>query len=213
MPVRQTKRRRSGKKAAARALYGADYVPVGADQKQHLEIARDLAIRFNSRYSDTFVVPEPYIAKVGAKVMSLQDPTKKMSKSDENVNAFVSMDDSPEDVVRKFKRAVTDSDNKIIFDEENKPGISNLLTIYSAFSGESIAEAEKRFEGKGYGDFKLAVGETVAEALAPVRAKYESYMADRAELERIMKAGAEKAARIASRTLQKVKKKIGFVAD
>ena len=198
--------------AADILLYRADLVPVGKDQKQHLELTRDIAIRFNNRFGDTFVVPEPYIPAQGAKITSLQRPTEKMSKSDPDQKATVSIIDPPEVILKKFKSAVTDSDNRILFAEE-KPGISNLLTIYSAFSGESIAEAEKRFEGKGYGDFKLAVGETVAEALAPVRAKYEAYMADKAELESIMKAGAEKAASIASRTLQKVKKKIGFVAD
>lgn len=192
-------------------LYGADYVPVGADQKQHLEIARDLAIRFNSRYSDTFVVPEPYIPKVGAKVMSLQDPVKKMSKSDENVNAFVSMDDSAEDVVRKFKRAVTDSDNSIVFDEENKPGISNLLTIYSLFARVDIKEAERLFEGKGYGEFKLAVGEAVAEGLRPIREKKADFLKNKDYLLSVLASGKEKAERIANRTLRKVYKKVGLV--
>ena len=198
--------------AADILLFRADLVPVGKDQKQHLELARDIAVRFNNRFGETFVVPEPYIGKYGAKITSLQNPLEKMSKSDKDQNATVSIIDPPDAILRKFKRAVTDSDNRIIFSEE-KPGISNLLSIYSAFSGESIEEAEKRFEGKGYGDFKLAVGETVADALAPVRKKYEEYLADKAELERIMKEGAEKAGRIAFRTLQKVKKKIGFVAD
>ena len=197
--------------AADILLYGADYVPVGADQKQHLEIARDLAIRFNSRYSPTFVVPEPYIPKVGAKVMSLQDPTKKMSKSDENINAFVSMDDTAEDVIRKFKRAVTDSDNSIIFDEENKPGISNLLTIYSLFAGVDVKEAERLFDGKGYGDFKLAVGEAVAEGLRPIREKKADYLNNKDYLLSVLKDGKERAERIADRTLRKVYKKVGLL--
>ena len=143
-------------------LYNTAVVPVGADQKQHIELTRDLAIRFNGRYSDTFTVPEPIFPKHGAKIMSLADPVKKMSKSDENVNAYISMYDDTDTVIRKCKRAVTDSDNKIVFDFENKPGISNLLTIYSVFSGESIDSAVKTFEGKGYGEFKIKVGEAVA---------------------------------------------------
>ena len=193
-------------------LFATDLVPVGKDQKQHLELARDIAIRFNNRYGETFVVPEPYIAKQGAKITSLQNPMEKMSKSDKDQNATVSIIDPPDLIMKKFKRAVTDSDNRIVFSED-KPGISNLLSIYSAFSGESIESAERRFEGKGYGDFKIAVGETVADALRPVQEKYAIYMADKAELDRIMKEGAEKASHIAFRTLRKVKKKIGFVAD
>ncbi len=198
--------------AADILLFRADLVPVGKDQKQHLEITRDIAIRFNNRYGETFTVPEPYIPKQGAKITSLQNPLEKMSKSDKDQNATVSIIDPPDVIMRKFKRAVTDSDNRIIFSED-KPGISNLLSIYSAFSGETIEEAEKRFEGKGYGDFKLAVGECVVDALSPIQKKYAEYLADKAELERIMKEGAEKAGRIAARTLQKVKKKIGFVLD
>lgn len=198
--------------AADILLFKTDLVPVGKDQKQHLELTRDLAIRFNNRYGDTFVVPEPYIPKQGAKITSLQNPSEKMSKSDKDQNATVSIIDSADVIMKKFKRAVTDSENRIAFSEE-KPGISNLLTIYSAFSGESIESAERRFEGKGYGDFKIAVGEAVADALSPVREKYAAYMADKAELERIMKEGSEKASRIASRTIAKVKKKIGFVSD
>ena len=198
--------------AADILLFATDLVPVGKDQKQHLELARDIAIRFNNRYGETFVVPEPYIAKQGAKITSLQNPLEKMSKSDKDQNATVSIIDPPDLIMKKFKRAVTDSDNRIVF-AEDKPGISNLLSIYSAFSGESIESAERRFEGKGYGDFKIAVGEAVVDALRPVQEKYAIYMADKAELERIMKEGAEKASHIAFRTLRKVKKKIGFVAD
>ena len=198
--------------AADILLFRTELVPVGKDQKQHLELARDIAGRFNNRYGDTFVVPEPYIPKQGAKITSLQSPTEKMSKSDPDENATVSVIDPPDVIMRKFKRAVTDSDNRIVFSED-KPGISNLLTIYSAFGGVSIEEAEARFEGKGYGDFKRAVGEAVVDTLAPIQKKYNEYLADKAELERIMKVGAEKAHFIAARTMQKVKKKIGFVQD
>jgi len=191
-------------------LYQSKLVPVGADQKQHLELSRDLAIRFNNRYGNTFEVPEPYILKEsGAKIMSLADPTKKMSKSDENINAFVTMSDDRDTIIRKFKRAVTDSDNQIRFGED-KPGISNLLTIYSVFSGKSIKEAEKEFEGKGYGDFKLAVGEVVADALAPIQEKRTKLLADKAYLNSVMKQGAENAYRAARKTLSKVYRKIGF---
>lgn len=153
-------------------LYQAALVPVGADQKQHLELTRDLAVRFNNRYGSTFTVPEPFIPKgSGARVMSLADPSRKMSKSDENPNAFVTMSDDRDTVLRKFKRAVTDSDAEVRYDPENKPGVSNLLTIYCAFTGRDTAEAEREFAGKGYGDFKLAVGEAVADVLDPIRAE------------------------------------------
>ena len=148
--------------AADILLYKPDLVPVGADQKQHLEIARDIAIRFNNLYGDVFTVPDAYIPKTGARVMSLQDPTKKMSKSDENLNSWVAILDTKDDIIRKFKRAVTDSNANVHFCEE-QPGISNLITIYSAVTGKSIPEVEKEFEGKGYGDFKMAVGEAVAD--------------------------------------------------
>lgn len=195
--------------AADILLYQTELVPVGADQKQHLELARDLAIRFNNRYGETFKVPEGYIPKQGAKVMSLADPAKKMSKSDENVNAYVSLDDDTDTVIRKFKRAVTDSDNRIVFSSE-KPGISNLLTVYSAFSGKTTKEAEREFEGKGYGDFKLAVGEAVAEGIRPIREEKARLLADKAYLESVMNVGAEQAARFAARTLGKVYKKVGL---
>lgn len=191
-------------------LYGTSVVPVGADQKQHIEITRDLAIRFNSRYSDTFVVPEPIFPKYGAKIMSLGDPSKKMSKSDDNVNAFISMYDDTDTIIRKFKRAVTDSDNKIIFDPENKPGISNLLTIYSVFAGVSVDEAIKQFEGKGYGDFKIKVGEAVAEGLKPISEKRKALLADKQYLNQIMINGAEAANKIARKTLSKVYRKVGL---
>ena len=190
-------------------LYLADYVPVGADQTQHVEIARDIAIRFNNRYGETFRVPQALIVKQGAKIMSLQEPTKKMSKSDENINASVYLSDDKDTVIRKFRRAVTDSDNRIIASEE-KPGVTNLLTIYCAFRGCTLEEAEKEFEGKGYGDFKFAVGETVADAIAPVQAEQKRLLADKAYLSGVLKEGAERAFRTARRTLNKVYRKVGF---
>ena len=191
-------------------LYNTAVVPVGADQKQHIELTRDLAIRFNNRYSDTFVVPEPFIPKQGAKVMSLADPTKKMSKSDANLNAFISMYDSGDVIISKFKKAVTDSDNKIVFDPENKGGISNLLTIYSVFTGMSIDEACKLFDGKGYGEFKVKVGEAVADGIKPITEKREQIIKDKAYLDSIIIKGAESASRIAERTLRKVYRKVGL---
>lgn len=195
--------------AADILLYLADYVPVGADQTQHVEIARDIAIRFNNRYGETFRVPQALIVKQGAKIMSLQEPTKKMSKSDENINASVYLSDDKDTVIRKFKRAVTDSDNRIVVSEE-KPGVTNLLTIYCAFRGCTLEEAQKEFEGKGYGDFKLAVGETVADAIAPVQAEQKRLLADKAYLNGVLKEGAERAFKTARRTLNKVYRKVGF---
>ncbi len=197
--------------AADILLYQTELVPIGADQKQHLELARDLAIRFNNRYSETFKIPEPYIGKSAARVMSLAEPERKMSKSDANVNAFISMDDDPDTVRRKFKRAVTDSEDKIIFSEE-KPGISNLLTIYSAFTDKTIEQAEKEFEGKGYGEFKSAVGEAVIQTIEPIRQEKNKLLADKNYLDDVLKAGAERAERIAYKTLSKVYKKVGLVA-
>ena len=196
--------------AADILLYKPDLVPVGADQKQHLEIARDIAIRFNNLYGDVFTVPEPYIAKTGARVMSLQDPTKKMSKSDDNLNSWVAILDSKDDIIRKFKRAVTDSEACVRFSQE-KPGISNLMTIYSAITNKSIADIEKEFEGKGYGDFKLAVGESVADALAPIKTAYDEIIKDKKALEVLYKQGAEKAEYVARKTYFKAMKKVGFV--
>lgn len=195
--------------AADILLYLADYVPVGADQTQHVEIARDIAIRFNNRYGETFRVPQALIVKQGAKIMSLQEPTKKMSKSDENINASVYLSDDKDTVIRKFKRAVTDSDNRIVASDE-KPGVTNLLTIYCAFRGCTLEEAQKEFEGKGYGDFKLAVGETVADAIAPVQAEQKRLLADKAYLNGVLKEGAERAFKTARRTLNKVYRKVGF---
>jgi len=197
--------------AADILLYQTDVVPIGADQKQHLELARNVAERFNQIYPDTFVVPEPLIAKSGAKIMSLAEPTQKMSKSDENENAVVRILDAPDVIMRKFKRAVTDSEASVIFDPENKPGVSNLLTIYSCFSGKTIEEAEKEFEGKGYGDFKAAVGEVCCDKLVPVQEEFKRILADKAYLEEVMKKGADEASYFARKTLSKVKRKLGFV--
>ncbi len=192
-------------------LYKTDLVPVGADQKQHVELSRDIAQRFNSGYSDTFTVPQPLIAGEGAKVMSLTNPTAKMSKSDDNENAYIAMTDAPDVIMRKFKRAVTDSEGQVRRDEQNKPGVSNLMTIYSVMSGKSDAEIEREFEGKGYGDFKQAVGQSVVETFEPIVKEYNRILGDKAELERILAEGAQKAAAIASKTLAKVYRKVGFV--
>lgn len=191
-------------------LYQTDLVPIGADQKQHLELTRDLAIRFNNRYGETFKVPEAYIGEKAARVMSLADPEKKMSKSDANLNAFISMDDDKDTIIRKFKRAVTDSDNKIKY-AEDKPGISNLLTIYCAFTDKTIEEAEKEFDGKGYGDFKLKVGEAVAETVEPIRLEKNRLLQNKDYLDSVLKNGAERAERLAYKTLSKVYKKVGLV--
>lgn len=196
--------------AADILLYQTDVVPVGLDQRQHLEIARDIAQRFNNLFTPTFKVPEGLYPKMGAKIADLQDPLKKMSKSAENPNGSVFLSDDRDTVMRKFKRAVTDSDNVIKYDPENKAGVSNLLTIYCAFSGKSVEEAESEFSGRGYGDFKLAVGETVADKLAPLQAEHARLLSDKAYLEKVMAEGAEKAAGIARKTLSKVYKKIGF---
>ena len=196
--------------AADILLYQTELVPVGADQKQHLEIARDLAIRVNNRYGEVFKVPEGYINKSAARVMSLAEPDRKMSKSDANLNAFISMDDDRDTIIRKFKRAVTDSDDKIIVSPE-KPGISNLLTIYCAFTDKTTEDAEKEFAGKGYGDFKLAVGEAVAEKIDPIRLEKNKLLQSKDYLDDVLKDGAERAERLAYRTLNKVYKKVGLV--
>ena len=196
--------------AADILLYNPDFVPVGADQKQHLEIARDIAIRFNRIYGDVFKIPEPYIPKIGARVMSLQDPEKKMSKSDENINSFVAILDDKDTIIRKFKRAVTDSESCVKY-SESKPGVSNLITIYSAVTGKTIPDIEREFEGKGYGDFKLAVGEAVADELSPIKENYERIISDKAELERIFRDGDLRAEKVAKKTYFKAMKKMGFV--
>ncbi len=196
--------------AADILLYQTDLVPVGIDQKQHLELARDVAMRFNQIYGDTFTVPEGYIPTDTMKIMSLSEPTAKMSKSDPNQNAVVYILDTKDDVMRKFKKAVTDSEAEVRYSEE-KPGVSNLMTIYRAFTGKSFEEIEKEFAGRGYGDFKLAVGEACADGLAPVREEFARLIADKAYLETVMKNGAEEAAYYARRTMSKVRRKIGFV--
>ena len=196
--------------AADILLYQTDVVPVGIDQKQHVELCRDVAERFNQLYPGTFTVPEPIVAKSGMKIMSLAEPQKKMSKSDENVNAIVYILDDKDTIIRKFKRAVTDSDTCVRY-AEGKDGINNLMTIYSCFTGKNFDEIEKEFTGKGYGDFKLAVGEACADALAPVQQRFKELMADKAFLEAQMKKGAEEASYYARRTLGKVQKKLGFV--
>lgn len=196
--------------AADILLYQTDLVPVGIDQKQHLELTRDIAMRFNGIYGDTFTIPEGYIPKDTMKITSLADPLSKMSKSDPNPNACVYILDSKDDIIRKFKKAVTDSESSVRF-AESKPGVSNLMNIYRAFTGKSYEEIEREFDGRGYGDFKLAVGETCADGLAPVRENFTRLMSDKSHLEQIMKAGAEDAAYNARKTLSKVKRKIGFV--
>ncbi len=196
--------------AADILLYQTDLVPVGIDQKQHLELARDIADRFNQVYGDTFTVPEGYISTDTMKIMSLAEPTAKMSKSDPNANAVVYILDSKDDIIRKFKRAVTDSETSVRY-SETKPGVSNLMTIYGAFTGKTMDEIEREFDGKGYGDFKLAVGEACADGLASVRDEFARLMADKAHLEAVMKAGADEAAYYARKTMSKVRRKIGFV--
>ena len=198
--------------AADILLYNTDLVPVGADQKQHLELARDLAIRFNNAYSPTFTVPEPYIQKNGARIMSLQDPTSKMSKSSENINAYVSILDEPDVIMKKFARAVTDSDNQIKHDIANKPGITNLIEIYSACTGNSIEQIEKDFEFKGYGDFKKAVGEAVVETVKPIQDNFKQIVQDKAYMEKCFTLGAEKASYTANKTLAKVQRKMGLAS-
>ncbi len=195
--------------AADILLYQADFVPIGADQKQHLELARNIADRFNQAYSPTFTVPEPFFGKVGARVMSLQDPTKKMSKSDPNPKASVSMLDTPDAIAKKFKSAVTDSEARVYYGE-GKDGINNLMSIYSACTGLDFAQIEKDFDGKGYGDFKSAVAEAVIECIKPIQDEYSRLINDKAYLEECTKIGREKASYTAQKTLRKVMKKVGF---
>ena len=196
--------------AADILLYQADLVPVGADQKQHLEIARDIANRFNTVNGKTFTVPEPYIGKSGARVMSLTDPQKKMSKSDPNPKSFISVFDEPNVITKKIKSAVTDSEGGVYYGE-GKDGINNLMGIYSCCTGKDYETIAAEFQGRGYGDFKAAVAEAVVEELRPVKERFDRYMSDKAELMRVAAAGREKAQRIAQRTLNKAMKKVGFV--
>ena len=195
--------------AADILLYQADVVPVGIDQMQHLELTRDVAQRFNGVYGDVFTVPEAYIGKVGAKIMSLQDPLKKMSKSDENPNASIYLMDDPDTVMRKCKRAVTDSETQILYREE-QPGIRNLIDIYSACTGKTPEEVVREFDGKGYGDFKMAVGEAVVSVLKPLQDRYAELAKDKAYIDRIIRENAEKAGYVAAKTLRKVQRKVGF---
>ncbi|SDI00361.1 tryptophanyl-tRNA synthetase [Alteribacillus persepolensis] len=195
--------------AADILLYNADIVPVGEDQKQHMELTRNLAERFNRKYNDIFTVPEAQIPQVGARIMSLQEPTKKMSKSDENQKAFISMLDDEKTVIKKIKSAVTDSENEIRFDRENKPGVSNLMSIYSLSTGKSLEEIEQDFSGKGYGDFKQAVAEAAAGLLRPIRERYEELIHSD-ELDDILDEGAERAQRAAFKTLKKAERAMGL---
>ena len=187
----------------------ANYVPVGIDQKQHLELTRDVAIRFNNIYGNVFKVPDGFIPKVGGKIMSLQSPTDKMSKSDPDLNGYVAIIDNPDLIMKKFKRAVTDSDNKIVVSPD-KAGISNLISIYSIFADCSVEETERRFEGKGYGDFKVAVGEAVVDKLKPVQEKYAYLMQNKDYLNEVLQQGAQKANYLANKTLSKVERKVGL---
>jgi tryptophanyl-tRNA synthetase len=196
--------------AADILLYQTNVVPIGSDQKQHVELTRNIAERFNQIYPDTFTVPNPIIPKSGARIMSLAEPTKKMSKSDENENAVVRILDDKDAIIRKFKRAVTDSGSEIRV-ADDKPGVTNLITIYSCFTGKSVEEIEREFDGVGYGDFKIAVGQACAERLAPVQEEYRRLLADKAYLESVMKNGADEAAYYARKTLSKVRSKLGFV--
>ena len=196
--------------AADILLYQTDVVPVGIDQKQHVELARNIADRFNQLYPNTFTSPEALIPASGAKIMSLADPTKKMSKSDENENAVVRILDDRDTVIRKFRRAVTDSDSEVRRGD-GKEGVGNLMTIYSCVTGKTDAEIEREFDGRGYADFKLAVGEAVADRLAPVREEYARLLADKGYLEEVMKKGAAEASYYARKTLTKVRRKLGFV--
>lgn len=195
--------------AADILLFQADVVPVGIDQMQHLELTRDVAERFNGIYGDVFTIPEAYLGKTGAKIMSLQDPTKKMSKSDENPNASILLMDDTDTIIRKFKRAVTDSEAQILYRDE-QPGIKNLINVYSCVTGKTPAEVEREFDGKGYGDFKLAVGEAVANHLRPVQDEFARLSKDKAYIDGIIKENAEKAGYFANKTLRKVQKKVGF---
>jgi len=196
--------------AADILLYQANVVPVGADQKQHLEITRDIAARMNGVYGNLFTIPEPYIPKQAARVMSLQNPEKKMSKSDPNPKGFISILDTEDQIIKKFKSAITDSEAQVVY-REGKEGINNLMTIYSAFTGKDYDAIAAEFEGKGYGDFKVAVGQAVAEGLRPIREKFDQLMKDQAYLDQICREGADTARRFSQRTLDKVYKKVGFL--
>ena len=196
--------------AADILIYNADFVPIGADQKQHLEIARNICDRFNSIYGDVLKMPEPFIGKAGAKITSLQDPLKKMSKSDDNPKSYISMLDEPNVIMKKIKSAVTDSEACVRF-ADGKDGINNLMTIYSCCTGKSFEDIEKEFDGRGYGDFKTAVGEAVVKELEPIQTKYKELINEKKYLEECMRNGAEFATKLSQRTLDKVMKKVGFL--
>ncbi|OON96450.1 MAG: tryptophan--tRNA ligase [Candidatus Epulonipiscioides saccharophilum] len=196
--------------AADILLYNTDLVPIGNDQKQHLELTRDIAERFNTIYGETFTIPEGYIGKVGARIMDLQEPTKKMSKSSEDKNATILLTDKPEEILKKFKRAVTDNVATIKYDPENQPGISNLISIYSAITGKSYVEIENEFSGSGYGNFKIKVAESVIEILRPIQQKYDELQKDKSYIDHIIKDNAQKANYQSQKILRKVQKKIGF---
>ena len=197
--------------AADILLYNAELVPVGQDQTQHLELARNIAQRFNNNYSPTFVMPEGYVTKEGAKIMSLADPTRKMSKSDTNANAFILLTDDRDTITRKFKRAVTDSEGEVRYDPAAKPGVSNLMAIYHIFTGKTMEEIQHEFEGQGYGAFKEAVGTAVADGLAPIQNEYNRILADKEYVDTVLKEGAESASRIANKMIQKVYRKVGLL--
>ena len=197
--------------AADILLYQTNFVPVGNDQKQHIEITRDIAERFNAIYGDVFTIPEPLIGKVGARIMSLSDPTRKMSKSDPE-DTFIAILDEPNVIRKKVRRAVTDSEALVKYDVENKPGVSNLMSIYSAVTGKAFAEIENEFVGKGYGDFKEAVADAVIAELEPIQARYRQISADKAYLNEVRTKGAERAAKLAARTMSKVRRKVGLAA-
>ena len=192
-------------------LYQADLVPTGEDQKQHVELTRDLAERFNKLYGETFKIPKPFIEKVGARVMGLQDPTSKMSKSSTIPNDTILLIDTPEEIMKKVKKAVTDSDGIVKYDEDNKPGISNLMEIYGIITKKTLDEIEKEFDGQGYGNFKVAVAEAIIKELEPFRNKYNELMANPSYLEEIYNKGAKKASEVASKTLKDVYEKIGII--
>ncbi|MFQ7249475.1 MAG: tryptophan--tRNA ligase [Ruminococcus sp.] len=195
--------------AADILLYQADVVPVGIDQMQHLELTRDIATRFNNIYGDVFTIPDAYIGKVGAKIMSLQDPAKKMSKSDENPNGSIYLMDDPDTIMRKCKRAVTDSEACVAYRDE-QPGVKNLIDIYSACTGKTPAEVVREFEGRGYGDFKMAVGESVISVLKPLQDRVKELEKDKSYIDSVIKNNSEKAQYFANKTLRKVQKKVGF---
>ena len=199
--------------AADILLYNADLVPVGDDQRQHLEITRDIAERFNKLYGETFKIPEAYVGKAGARIMGLQDPTSKMSKSAENELDKILLTDSPEDIMKKFKKAVTDSENKVRYDKETKPGVSNLMTIYGVIKNKSMEEIEKEFDGVGYGDFKKAVGEAVVERLEPLQARYNELINEPEKLRAIYEKGDKRAQEKTADLLKEVYRKVGLVVD